>query len=239
MKIHGCKNCGTRFNGLRCPECGRPLPITGVLFVFVPTIVVLILLVAIIPDESVPRAKDLGNATTEYCFQSLGEAVFGPTCVMLCIIFFVLSLVVLKTRKVPRQSSPSVTGWLRYASWLAIGIRVAVASTLLALVVAFLITTFTASFTKARRIVVGPKTAEFHSLLWSWSLPRSRIKRVEFLREQRAVKQGVEVDMSLLVEDDVGGLHRTVQVRLEPRDPKSPHYTAVFEKAQAELRKKE
>lgn len=239
MKISGCKNCGTRFNGLRCPRCGRPLPITVALAILLPTIVVLVVLAAIIPDETVPRVRDLGDGATEYCFESLQSAVLFPAGVVAALVFAAVSCFIFKTKKIPKAEGPLPTGWWRYCRWTGKGLSCTIGAFLLTVLAAVgLVVLVVIPWRRFRRVVVDQETIEMHSLMRSWSLPRSRIARAKFIREDIVVKRQPRADMSFLIEDNAGKRHESVQVGRNPVDPQFASYVDVFERLESQLKKR-
>jgi hypothetical protein len=236
MKISGCKSCGTRFNGLRCPTCGRPIPAMGCLTIFLPTVVVLAVLAAVIPAEPVPRVRELSGGSTEYCFQSLQVVILLPAGVALFVTFAIIYAIVFKTRKMPTENPPSPSRWWKYVRWIGRRIICVVVTGLLLMLALVLASVLVIDpSTRFHKVVVGRDRVELHALWRSWSLPRSRIVRVEFLREEVVRGQQRRTDMSFLIEDDAGEVHESVVVGYPPGDPLSKAYANAFEKLRVQL----
>jgi len=202
-----------------------PWKLLGVLFVGVSTTVVLLCISAVIPPEETPRIDQVPNGSTVYTFESMRQSVLFPVGIFLSVFFAVLSGFIVPRKKevtsqptlkeILDQTSPwkyCQLFWRGFISLIGIAFLLMILLLLIVLIVLNPLNTI-------RVIQIDQDTAEFHSLLRSWTVQRAQIVQVRIDSKPVTALRPKRTDVRLTV-DLAGGRHlKTAQRRFRTGRP--------------------
>ena len=198
MPLSYCKSCRKRFTGLECPDCGRPLPITGCVLAFIPTIAIVGLFSLVLPAETAPRISEGSDGDIHYVFISLRRAVLLPAGIVLFILF--ACLVTLRMRVPPRPSADSLEpGLAGAASHLSGNVGKAIRCAILGILIVFLCLVTLGSMNTIRSLTVTDSEVLLHALFRNTRLAHEDIVDTEFKRTDGYRRGSATTDLLLTI----------------------------------------
>jgi hypothetical protein len=170
-------------------------------------VAVLSAVAAMIPDEQVPRIASLDDGTTEYCIQSLENAILAPVGFPLGAALVFAGVFFLARRFPDRvhggDRPPLVVAVFRWAFY-------AVAAALMAAL--FLATVIVRPCHRYRSVIVGADRVTFVSLYRTWDTPRSQIRAARVSSREDGSRAHRILTLAFEVVDEDGRVYRSVDI---------------------------
>jgi hypothetical protein len=237
MGLSSCKGCRASYTGLRCPECGRPLPAVGCATIFVPMILGLSLLAWAIPNETVPRVVE-EFLSTKYVFQSFQTAVLWPAGAALLLLLMLLQCVFFRAKKKPsstEESNADSSGIVRVLCRGGRAVRFVILFLLFGmLALLFLDVILLTPLTQFRQVDVSRKAVVCSGLFFSRELSIADISSARIEGEHVNRKGTDYLDCSIVVESRAAVL-RSIEVSLPLSDENLPLFTNMMERCVTDI----